>query len=154
MIECKHIRDSWKDIDEVLDVIYDQWGQFFRKSKSRRKEIIKDAIDENKKFPQMYILKDDNTLIGSFSFKERELAGDEFKGSPWVSCLIIKKEFRGKGYGEILLQYLDKISQENYKQVYLLTEHIGLYEKIGFQYIKEIDHNGQINRLYVKNYNN
>ena len=96
-------------------------------------------------------MKDGAEVVGTFTFKEKDIEEGEFaKVSPWLACIVVKKEFRGKGYGRKILEHIDSIARENYPQLYLFTEHVGYYEKIGFKFVKEIVHHGQINRVYKK----
>ena len=92
------------------------------------------------------------TIIGSFTIKETDL--EDCNLSPWLACVIIKKEYRGKGYGKQLLNFIKAEIEQNYPQIYLFTSHIGFYEKIGFEYIKDVMHSGEVNRLYVKKSSN
>ena len=70
--------------------------------------------------------------------------------SPWLACVVINKKYRGKGYGKILLSHIKNIIEENFPEIYLTTEHVGFYEKIGFEFVKLIDNNGKNNRFYCK----
>ena len=114
---------------------------------------IKSAIENNLPFPQFYVMKENDEVIGSFVFKEHDIDEGEFASvSPWLACVIIRKDLRGKGYGKELLMHIDKIAKQCYPQLYLFTKHKGYYEKIGFEFIKEIEHHGEINRVYKKEY--
>lgn len=147
MLELYNIKDSINDLDEVIDLIYDEWGKFLKKTKEERIEKIKNAIENNLKSPQVFVMKNKNEVIGTFTIKEEELESFGKVSSVWY--LLIKKEFRGKGFGKELLKFLKNICS-TFSEIYLLTEHIGFYEKIGFEFIKQINHNGQIQRLYIK----
>ena len=111
------------------------------------------AVENNLDFPQIFVLKDKGQVIGSFTFKEHDLDEGEYAHfSPWLACVIIRKDLRGKGYGKLLLNYVDYFAQKLFPQLYLFTKHTGYYEKIGFQFIEEISHHDEINRVYKKEY--
>ena len=148
-----NVKENIEYLSEAMDMIYEEWGRFFNSSREEKFVKIKSAIQSGEEFPQVYVLKDQDKIIGSFTFKEKDIDGEEYETlSPWLSCVVIKKEYRGMGYGRKILQYIDKIAKQNYKQLYLFTTLTGYYEKIGFEFIKEIVHNGELNRLYKKVY--
>lgn len=150
MVEFFNIKNKLEDLETTMDLIYKQWGQFLKKSKYERINSIIFAIKNNLNFPEVYIMKLKNEVIGTFTIKEMEIENEGKFPSVWY--LLIKEEYRKKGYGKLLLEYLNNIC-EKFSQIYLLTEHTGLYEKIGFKFIKETNHNGQLDRLYVKTNN-
>ena len=135
-------------LNEVMDIIYDEWGSTFSSSKEEKLKKIKQSIIENKNFPHIYLLIHNNEIIGSFSILEYELKDSNL--SPWLACVVINKKYRRKGYGKILLQYINEIIEKNFNTIYLTTELIGFYEKIDFKLIKIINNNGKNNRLYRK----
>ena len=123
----------------------------FSSSKEEKLKKIKQSIIENKNFPHIYLLIHNDEIIGSFSILEYELKNSNL--SPWLACVVINKKYRRKGYGKILLQYINEIIEKNFNTIYLTTELIGFYEKIGFQLMSIIDNNGKNNRLYCKTTN-
>ena len=135
-------------LNDVMEMIYDEWGLTFSSSKEEKLNKTKQSILENNNFPQIYLLNHNNKNIGSFSILEHELKGSTL--SPWLACVTINKKYRGQGYGKILLQYINEIIEKDFKTIYLTTELINFYEKIGFKLIKIIDNNGKNNRLYCK----
>lgn len=153
MIEVENIKNNIDDLKEVMDLIYDEWGSFFSKSKEEKMQKIKNSIENQLPFPQIYVMKEKGKIIGSFTFKEHDLDEGEFSSlSPWLACVIIKKDLRGKGYGREILHQIDKVAKELYSHLYLFTKHVGYYEKIDFKFIKEIIHYGEVNRVYKKEY--
>ena len=79
---------------------------------------------------------------------EHELKDSDL--SPWLACVVVNKKYRGQGYGGVLLKYIKDIIEKNFPTIYLTTEHVGFYEKIGFEFIKIINNNGKNKRLYFK----
>ena len=136
-------------LDDVMDLIYDEWGKSFSCTKEEKLNKFKEPILKGENFPHAYLLKNDiNDNIGSFLILEHELKGSDL--SPWLACVVINKNYRGQGYGKVLLNYIKKIIEENFHKIYLTTELVGFYEKIGFKLIKLIDNNGKNNRLCCK----
>lgn len=146
MIKLYNVKDCIEDLDEIMEWSYEEWGQFFRSSKEDKISKMKKIIENDEEFPQIYVLKEDGVLVGSFTIKDKDLEGSDL--SPWIACVLVKKELRGKGYGRIVLENIKKIIDEKYPKIYLFTSLVGFYEKIGFEYIKDVTHNGEVDRLY------
>lgn len=146
MIKLYNVKDCIEDLDEIMEWSYEEWGQFFRSSKEDKISKMKKIIENGEEFPQIYVLKEDGVLVGSFTIKDKDLEGSDL--SPWIACVLVKKELRGKGYGRIVLENMKKIIDEKYPKIYLFTSLVGFYEKIGFEYIKDVTHNGEVDRLY------
>ena len=147
MTTLYNIKDCLQDLPEIMEMIYQEWGQFFKKPAEQKKQEITNAINSKCDFPQIYVIKQNNIVIGGFIIKDKDLENCDL--SPWVACVVVKKEYRGKGYGRQLLLHLEQVCNL-YPQIYLFTTLKNFYEKIGFEYIKDINHNGEINKLYIR----
>lgn len=83
--------------------------------------------------------------------KENELAGGAgfflTKGLPYDTCELVKmyiaKKFRGKGYGQMLLEKcIEEAKKTGFKKMYIesmpeLLNALKMYEKNGFTYLKQ-----------------
>ena len=71
---------------------------------------------------------------------------------PWVSTLFVSEEYRGNKISKKLVDYANEYAKSiGFDRTYIPTEHIGLYEKYGYCYIKDIvNYGGETDRLYVK----
>lgn len=71
---------------------------------------------------------------------------------PWVSTLFVTEEYRGHRISEKLIDFANKYAKEiGFDKTYIPTEYVGLYEKYGYRYIKEIVNYGNgTDRLYAK----
>lgn len=72
---------------------------------------------------------------------------------PWVSTLFVSEEYRGRGISEKLIDFANEYAKEiGFERTYIPSEHIGLYEKYGYSYLKDIvNYGGETDRLYAKN---
>ena len=61
-------------------------------------------------------------------------------------------EYRGNRYSGQLAEYAcDKAKEQGFENVYIATDHIGLYEKYGFTYIESrVDMHNDICRIYYR----
>lgn len=71
---------------------------------------------------------------------------------PWISTLFVSEEYRGKRISEKLINFANSYAKDmGFVQTYIPSEHIGLYEKYGYRYVKDIvNYGGDTDRLYVK----
>lgn len=55
---------------------------------------------------------------------------------PWLSDVMILEQYRGKGYGKLLLSHAEKILRKlGYKTIYVWTDQVpDFYRKLGFSY--------------------
>ena len=149
-LQLINLKDSIKDVPTVFDLLYDEWNSYFRKTKEEKIKSTIKSFENNLKFPCFYIIKENNSVVGVFSFEEYEI---ENENSALLRYVLIKPELRGKGYGKFLLESIDKVASENYDVVYLYTSLNNFYEKIGYSFVKlHKRESGEINRLYMKNY--
>ena len=71
---------------------------------------------------------------------------------PWISTLFVSEEYRGKRISEKLIDFANLYAKDlGFDKTYIPSEHIGLYEKYGYRYIKDIvNYGGDTDRLYTK----
>lgn len=71
---------------------------------------------------------------------------------PWVTSIFVSEDYRGHRISGKLIDFANNYAKEiGFYRTYIPTEHIGLYEKYGYRYIKDIVNYGNgIDRLYAK----
>ncbi len=71
---------------------------------------------------------------------------------PWISSVFVTEDYRGYRISEKLIDFANEYAKEiGFERTYIPTEFIGLYEKYGYCYIKDIVNYGNgIDRLYAK----
>ena len=71
---------------------------------------------------------------------------------PWISTLFVSEEYRGKRISERLVDFANSYAKDlGFDKTYIPSEHVGLYEKYGYTYIKDIvNYGGDTDRLYAK----
>ena len=69
-----------------------------------------------------------------------------------MSSLFVTEEYRGPRISQMLIDYANGYARElGFDKTYIPSEHIGLYEKYGYRYLKDIvNYGGGTDRLYVK----
>ena len=71
---------------------------------------------------------------------------------PWVSSLFVTEEWRGRRLSQRLVEHANAYAENlGFERTYIPSEHVGLYEKYGYRYLKDIvNYGGGTDRLYVK----
>ena len=98
-------------------------------------DCITHCINARNDLPQWYLLEKEDTIIGGAGLITNDFIsrGDLY---PWVCALFVNEEERGNAYGTLLLNKAKQDAKKfGYDHLYLCTEHIGYYEKYGFEYI-------------------
>ena len=69
---------------------------------------------------------------------------------PWIGFVFTVPEFRGHRYsGQLIGRACEAAAADGYDTVWLNTDHVGFYEKYGFEYIEDrIDIYGENARIY------
>ena len=125
-------------LDTMTKWMYDWWGQAENYSYEAVHSYMSHSLQE-KRLPQTYGLYLDDTLIGMYQFTMEDLfpRPDIY---PWLANVYIDKAYRAYGYGRFLLSSVREAAEKaGLEELYLFTTHIGLYEKFGWEFVREID---------------
>jgi GNAT superfamily N-acetyltransferase len=113
-------------------------------------DAITHCIGARNPLPQWYLLEKGGKTIGCAGLITNDFIsrGDLY---PWICALFIEESHRGNAYATLLM---DKAKADaktaGFDDIYLCTEHIGYYEKYGFQYIGQGHHPwGESSRIYA-----
>lgn len=102
---------------------------------------------------RLYLLVDGNRLVSFLTLSGRDcISEDQCPYTPWLGFFHTAPEYRGNHYGQVLIDYLCLMARnDGYHSIYVATDHIGLYEKYGFEYIKNCkDIRGEDSRIYKR----
>lgn len=113
-------------------------------------DCITNCITTTSPLPQWYLLLENDKIIGCAGLVTNDFIS-RMDLYPWVCALYIEEEYRGNGYGSLLLEQA-KIDARmgNFSYLYLSTDHIGYYEKYGYKYIDIGYHPwGDSSRIYA-----
>ncbi len=114
--------------------------------------IEENSFHENLGEGTLLLLTEWDRLLSFVTFAERDCIDDE-KLSPWIGFVYTFPEYRGHHYvGKLIFRCEEIASEKGISQIYICTDHIGLYEKYGFSYIENrVDIYGGDSRIYRKN---
>jgi len=117
------------------------------------KEHMADLV-RNWKFTDwetMFVAKSDGKIIGMTSvMKEDYYPMPEL--IPWISGVFVSEDYRGLRVSGKLIDYANEYLRGlGFKQSYIPSEHVGLYERYGYHYINDIvNYGGGTDHLFVK----
>jgi N-acetylglutamate synthase-like GNAT family acetyltransferase len=117
-LAIKYFQQSWKSI---WPIIYE--------------DAINNCINAKNDLPQWYLLEKGKEIIGCAGLITNDFIsrGDLY---PWVCALFVDEDHRGNAYGSLLLDKAKNDAKKiGYEDLHLCTDHIGYYEKYGFEYI-------------------
>lgn len=71
---------------------------------------------------------------------------------PWVSGIFVDEIYRDHRISESLIAFANECAREKgFDKTYIPSIHVGLYEKYGYHYVKDIvNYSNETDRLYVK----
>ena len=107
-----------------------------------------DAVGENSK---VLLLTDGDELISFCTYaKKDDIQQTEL--TPWMGFVYTFTEHRGHHYVGLLMEEIERLARiDGVSEVYISTNHIGLYEKYGCIFKTELnDMNGEPSRVYMK----
>ena len=111
--------------------------------------ILNQCLHSTQDLPQCFVLLQGKEIIGFYQLIKHELIKNKTL-SPWITCVFVDEKMRGKGLGEKLTIHGRTIAGSlGYKKVYLTTDHIQYYEKLGFREIGiDIFEGGRPTKIY------
>lgn len=84
----------------------------------------------------LFLLMDSNELVSFATLTGQDAVQDEAL-MPWIGFVYTKEEYRGHRYAGKLLAHAESIAAlMRYQKIYIGTDHIGLYEKYGYEYLE------------------
>lgn len=102
---------------------------------------------------KLLLLTDGDELVSFCTYAEK----DDIQPtdlSPWIGFVYTFPNRRGQHFVGLLFEEIAKIAEsENTAQVYISTNHVGLYEKYGCSFYKMMtDIGGEPSRVYIKKF--
>lgn len=111
-------------------------------------KTLKSLVGEN---TRVLMLVEGEELISFCTFAEKDdIQPTEL--TPWIGFVYTFPEYRGNHYSGKLLSYAEELAKaEGIENIYISTNHVGLYEKFGYEFfdiMKDIE--GEDSRVYVR----
>lgn len=130
IIELSQRKDLF---DEAVEVFWKQWGN--ENNYKFYQDCILHSCQTVDEIPRFYIALLNESIIGTYALIRNDLNSrqDLF---PWLACLYVEPDHRGKSMGSHLLEHaIQETYKKGYKNLYLTTDLEGYYEKYGWTHI-------------------
>lgn len=135
----------------------EHWLEQIKKSDWRAGQFLYEHISQNKlnealgKDPRVFLLTDEDELVSFCTFTEK----DDIQPTdlmPWIGFVYTFPEYRGHRYiGELFREIENTAAAEGVHEIFLSTNHDGLYEKYGFEFYQIMnDIDGEPSKVYKK----
>lgn len=100
-----------------------------------------------------YLLMDGEKLVSFLTLTKQDVIRDESM-FPWIGFVFTQPQYRGHRYSETLMNFAENVAKEHFHtHVYVATDHVGLYEKYGYEYLENrIGYWGEESRVLRKNF--
>ena len=112
--------------------------------------VLPKSLHPADRLPLTFVLRDETGgVAGFYQLLERETVTRQ-ELSPWISPLFVHPAHRGRALGERLLRHARRTAGGlGFPNVYLATDHIGYYERYGFEEIGlDVFPSGRLTKLY------
>lgn len=99
----------------------------------------------------LYLLADGDKLASFLTLAERDCI-DAPEYTPWIGFVHTAPEYRGRRCAGRLIEHaVSAAAAHGAAQVYICTDHVGLYEKYGFAYLENrTSIYGEDSRVYIR----
>lgn len=103
------------------------------------------------KKPRVYMLTEGGELMSFCTLSQKDNVPG-YRLTPWVGFVYTFPKYRGHRFSQMLLRHCEKEAyNDGYRNVYISTSHVGLYEKYGYEFYDwQKDNNGDNARIYKK----
>lgn len=124
------------------------WGAGKYLAQLLREGKLKGLVGEN---ARVLMLVDGEALASFCTLAEKDDIQPTLL-TPWVGWVYTFPAYRGRHCAGQLLQHAEALAREEGMQnIYISTNHVGLYEKYGFEFYQMMkDIEGEDSRVYVK----
>jgi GNAT superfamily N-acetyltransferase len=142
----KSVRENPEYLNRAVDYLSSKWNVSF----DVYYDCISNSITTDSPLPRWYLLIDESgRIVGSYG-----LITNDFNSRqdlwPWLAALYVEESERGQSLGGKMLAHgIAETKRLGWDKLYLVTGHIGFYEKYGFDYIGLCyGHDGKPGRVY------
>lgn len=117
------------------------------------KEHTSQMISENNfdEWESMFVAVDENEIVGHASIMKTDYYPiDDIY--PWITTVFVTEKYRRMRICGMMIDYINQYAKElGFNRTYIASEHFGIYEKYGYEYLKDIvNYGGGTDHLFTK----
>lgn len=134
------IINNYKDVnfDKLLGWFFETWGKNDGFSVEKATQYMKYSFNKER-LPRTFVAFDENgNEVGMCHLTMHDVISrpDLY---PFLANLYVVPEHRKKGVAtELVKAFLKEAKKQRFKEVFLYTPIVGLYEKLGWEYVEDI----------------
>ena len=98
-----------------------------------------------------YLCVDNECIVGGLGVIENDFHNRKDL-APNICAVFVEEKYRSQGIaGKLLNMAVEDLREKGITQVYLLTDHIGFYERYGWEFLCMVQGDGepQMSRMYI-----
>lgn len=98
-----------------------------------------------------YLCVDNERIVGGLGVIENDFHNRKDL-TPNICAVFVEEKYRSQGIaGKLLNMAVEDLRKKGITQVYLLTDHIGFYERYGWEFLCMVQGDGepQMSRMYI-----
>ncbi|MCR3955264.1 MAG: GNAT family N-acetyltransferase [Gudongella sp.] len=147
LLEIISVREKSEYKDMAIEYFQRIWAS--PASMKVYEDSIESCINSKSPLPQWYLLMSEDKIIGCAGLVTNDFIS-RMDLYPWVCAVYIEEKQRGNNYGAMLLEKAKYDTRKGgFTNLYLCTDHVGYYEKFGFEHIGTGYHPwGESSRIY------
>lgn len=146
MVEIKIVEKGTELAEQLLDfVINCSWDD----CKNHIADMIRNWVFTD--WETMFVAMTNGKIVGMVSIMKTDYYPLP-EIYPWISCVFVTEEMRGNRISGQMIAYANEYAKgQGFSKTYIPSEYRGLYEKFGYEYVKDIVNYGDgIDYLFVK----
>lgn len=127
---------SLREQREYADRAAEYYAGCFGLPKQIYEESIAACFEKESILPRWFLmLNETGDIIGGAGLIQNDFV-DRVDLFPYLCTLHIKKQWRGIGLGSLLINRCRQEAKSlGFQHIYLCTDHVGYYERYGFEYL-------------------
>ena len=140
------VRDWPEAKEEIAAWFASKWGVPLE----AYRESIRECLGQEEGVPQWYVVVRKNRIIAGCGVIENDFHARKDL-TPNVCAVYTEEDCRRQGVAGFLLNTVcEDMAQMGYETLYLLTDHVGFYERYGWEFFCMVgDGDGSESRMYV-----
>lgn len=145
MLEIKgltHYDEEWNCTMEYIEMC--SWKAGKSLAKKMKEHYFRD-------WERVFIVKAKENICAFATFsKEDGISGLEY--SPYIGYIFVDEKWRGQRISERLIYYIIQYAKQfGFENIYIVSDHKGLYEKYGFEVIdRKLNQKDILEKIYRK----
>ncbi len=151
MAATEYIIRNIRECPQLLDAAAQWFSEKWRISKEAYAESMRQCVSEDCAVPQWYVATVGNSIIGGLGVIENDFH-DHPELTPNVCAVYVETAYRRQGLaGRLLDRVCRDMEAYGVDTLYLLTDHIGFYERYGWRFFCMVQGDGEdaLSRMYI-----